>query len=92
MASSPLVKGPQMSCGTTSDGIAFGAIDHPIDAGEGGLWQTSGFGLGQLALRNADFCLGFVDIRARGEGAFQTLFERQTLAWCGRRGLHGPHE
>src|SRR5438093_1340488 len=83
---------PQLPVATTGDGIAFGAIDNPVDAREVCLWQTSGFRLGQLALRNAYFCLGFVDVGARGEGAFQTLFERQALTWGGRRGLHGPHE
>src|SRR5262249_27046814 len=74
------------------DGIAFGAIDNPIDAREAGLWQTSGFRLGQLALCDAYFCLGFIDIGAISEGTFQTLFERQALAWRGRHGGHGPHE
>ena len=63
-----------------------------IDAGESGLGQAPCFGLGQLTLRNADFRLHFVDIRAIGEGTFQTLFKRQALACCGCHGCHGPQK
>ena len=65
--------------GATGDGIPCGTIDNPIDARKGCVWQPSGFRLGQLALRNAYFCLGFGDIMAIGEGTFQTLFECQAL-------------
>ena len=78
--------------GTTIHGIARGTIDNAIDAGEVGMGQTSSFRLGQLTLREAYFRLSFGDIRAKGEGTFQTLFERQALAWSGCDSLQRPHQ
>src|SRR5713101_511668 len=70
----------------------MGAVDNPINAGEGRLRQTTGFGLGQLTLRNPYLSLRFVHLGTRGAGALQALLERPTLALGGSGCRHDSYE
>src|SRR5262245_5399453 len=69
----------------------MGTVDKPINASEGRLRQTPGFGLRQLTLRNTDLGLRFGHIGARGPGALQAPLERPPLALGGSGGHHGPY-